>query len=84
MAFDIKQFDHSGGGFNASPKIGSYKTTDNKAAVQGAGYFNNAADALKTGDLLYVAMADDNKLYWVTVAAGVVTLSQQIDFAAVA
>ena len=72
MTFDVKNFDHSGGGFNASPKIGSYITADAVATVQGAGYFNDASDELKTGDLIYVAMSDDNKLYWVTVdkAAG--------------
>ncbi len=85
MAFDITKFDHSGGGFNAAPKNASFITTDNEAAVEGAGYFNDAYAELKTGDTVYVAMSDAHKIYLVTVdkAAKTVTLSLEVDFVAI-
>lgn len=84
MAFDITQFDHAGGGFNAAPKNASFFTTDAIAVVQAAGYFNDAFAELKTGDSIYVSMSDAHRIYQVTVdkAAKTVTLSLEIKFAA--
>lgn len=55
-----------------------YKTSvDNRAAVQGAGYFNSVATELSTLDasgFMFVIASDASVLYGFTVAAGVVTL----------
>jgi len=82
MAFDITQFDHAGGGFNAAPKNSSFFTADAQAVVQAAGYFNAAYAELKTGDSIYVSMSDTHKIYQVTVdkSAKTVTLSLELKF----
>ena len=37
-----------------APQIWSYTSTDAKTAIDAEGYFNDAADLLKVGDLIYV------------------------------
>ena len=55
-----------------------YKTTD--SAVNGTGYFNNAADMIHTGDLIIASLDTDGspstKFYIVTdISSGVVTVA---------
>lgn len=38
----------------SAPQMWSYTTTDAIATVNTAGYFNDASDVLKVGDLMYV------------------------------
>lgn len=83
MAFTLPTFDHSGDGMGKAPKIATYETADNNAAVKAVGYFNDAANLLTTGDLIYVISSDETKIFSTSVAAGVVTLELQLLFGAI-
>ncbi len=55
-----------------------YKTID--SAITGTGYFNNAADIMRVGDMIFANVDTDgtpiNKIYLVTgVSSGVVTVT---------
>jgi hypothetical protein len=54
MAFDRSRLqcvaNHGGNG----PRLWTYKTTDALGTVDGAGYFNDAGDILKLGDIIFV------------------------------
>ena len=67
MVFDPTKLDNTGTGLGVAPKSGSYTTTDAKATVQGAGYFNDASAAFETGDILHVVSSDADKIYSLTV-----------------
>jgi len=82
MAFTNVDFDGAGTGMGKAPKRASYRTTDTFATILGAGYFNDIADALQTGDTLYVAASDGFSEFKVDVAAGVVTLALEVKFGA--
>lgn len=55
MAFDRANWSPIGGQSKRgkAPQIWSYKTTDAKTAVDGAGYFNAVSDDVVVGDLIY-------------------------------
>ena len=56
MAYSVTGLQPIGGQSKAgsAPQMWSYTTTDAIATVNTAGYFNNASDVLKVGDLMYV------------------------------
>jgi len=58
MAFNLQALEnHSGSG--AGPKLWSYNSgADNRAAVNGAGYFDQAYDLLNVGDVLTIRASD--------------------------
>jgi hypothetical protein len=75
MAFALVNLQNLSGSGNA-PKIWTYSTTDNKAAMEGAGYFNEAAGLLAVNDAIYVACSDANIFKHVSaISAGVVTVA---------
>lgn len=83
MAFNKRFFDPTSSGSKGTAVMGYYQTTDNKAAVKGAGYFNDVADEMascRVGALLIFA-SDATFMAKVAVASGVVTLSALDDFA---
>lgn len=75
MAFTLPNLEnHAGSG--AGVKIWSYSTTDNKAAVKGTGYFNNAAALLTVGDRILIHASDaDFDCHVSAISAGVVTIA---------
>lgn len=64
-----------------APKICTYSTEDDIADVEGANYFDAAANLLDTGDVIYADMGDGAAFYRVTNTAGVITLVTSIAFA---
>lgn len=56
MAYSVTGLQPIGGQSKAgsAPQMWSYTTTDAIATVNTAGYFNDASDLLKVGDLMYV------------------------------
>jgi hypothetical protein len=76
MAFTLKNLEnHSGSG--AGLKVYSYSTGDNKAAVKGTGYFNDAAGLLDVGSriLIHASDADFDCHVSAISGAGVVTIA---------
>jgi hypothetical protein len=81
MALDKSRLDPTGSGSKGTKVQGTYETTDAKATVKGAGYFNLAAKELaRTGKLLIFA-SDATFEAKVTIAAGVVTIAAMDAFA---
>lgn len=82
MAFDITKLDNTGTGLGVAPKSGSYTTTDAKATVQGANYFDSMSAAFETGDILHVVCSDADKIYSLTVdkTLKTVVLSKELLF----
>lgn len=58
MALDLQTLEnHSGSG--KGPKLWSYDAgSDNRAAVTGSNYFNDAANLLSVGDRIFVHASD--------------------------
>jgi hypothetical protein len=56
MAYSITGLQPIGGQSKAgnAPQMWAYTSADAIATVNTSGYFNNAADVLKVGDLIYV------------------------------
>ena len=84
MAFTIRNLEnHSGSG--AGLKVFSYSTTDTKAIVKGAGYFDGAATAglIKVGAriLIHTSDADFDVHVSAITAANVVTIAALDTFA---
>jgi hypothetical protein len=81
MAFKVAGLEnHSSSG--AGARRFSYKTTDSKATVKGAGYFNAAALSFRVGDELLIAASDATFHAKVSaIAAGVVTIAALDTFA---
>lgn len=84
MAFEASNFD-PGASSKGAPNIARYRTADNAAVVQGAGYFSDpiVSTALKTGDFIFCAMGDAASIYQLTVSGATVTLSREAAFGAV-
>lgn len=81
MALDKAKLDPTGSGSKGTKVRAIYETTDAKATVNAAGYFNSAANELgRVGTILIVA-SDATYEAKVAVAAGVVTLSAMDAFA---
>lgn len=82
MAFNKRFLDPTGSGSKGAGARAFYKTTaDNKAAVKGAGYFNDAANELTNVDAMLIVATDATFEAKVAVAGGVVTLSALDTFA---
>lgn len=79
MALTNKNVNPGATTSGVGPKILGYKSADELTTIEGAGYFNAIARMFNTGDLLWVyssaASGGGQKLYMVTSASGVVTLS---------
>ena len=80
MAYSVTGLQPIGGQSKAgsAPQMWSYTTTDAIATVNTAGYFNDASDVLKVGDLMYVYDSNTPTASLVIVlsnASGVVDLS---------
>jgi len=56
MAYAVAGLQPIGGQSKAgnAPQIWSYTSTDAKTAIDASGYFNDASDLLKVGDLIYI------------------------------
>ena len=56
MAYNVAGLQPIGGQSKAgsAPQIWSYTSEDAKTAIDAAGYFNDASDVLKVGDLMYI------------------------------
>lgn len=81
MAFDKRRMDPTGSGSKGTPVLGLYETTDTKAVVKGAGYFNSAANELTRVGGMLITASDATFFAKVSSANGVVTLSAMDDFA---
>jgi len=79
MALNNKNVNPGASTSGIGPKILGYSSADTLATIEAAGYFNALSRLFNTGDLLYVyssaASGGGQKLYMVTSASGVVTLS---------
>ena len=80
MAFDKTGLQPIGGQAKAgnAPQMWSYKSADAIAYVNTEGYFNDASDVLKVGDLIYVFDSNTPTANLVVVlsnASGVVDVS---------
>lgn len=81
MTFTIRSLENNGGS-GAGARLFSYSTADNKAAVKGTGYFNNASTELKVGDKIYIACSDANfDAHVSAISGGVVTIAAIDTFA---
>lgn len=56
MAYNVAGLQPIGGQSKAgsAPQIWSYTSEDAITAIDAAGYFNDASDVLKVGDLIYI------------------------------
>lgn len=75
MALDKSRLDPTGSGSKGTKVMGYYETSDTKATVKGAGYFNAAANELGRVAILWIIASDATFPAKVSVASGVVTLS---------
>lgn len=75
MALDKTRLDPTGSGSKGTKVLGTYETTDNKAAVKAANYFNDAANELARVGVLLIFASDATFFAKCTVAAGVVTIA---------
>lgn len=57
MALDRTKLQRVGPQNNNAPTLWTYATTDALTTVDGAGYFNGAADILQIGDWVFVSSA---------------------------
>jgi hypothetical protein len=56
-----------------------YRTADNQAVVEGAGYFNSIQSNIQTGDVVLAIMGDTTLFYQLTNTAGVITFATLTD-----
>lgn len=75
MALDKNRLDPTASGSKGTKTIALYETSDAKAAVKGAGYFNNAANELARVAMMLVICSDATFFAKVSVASGVVTIA---------
>lgn len=80
MALDKKGLDPTGSGSKGTKIMAIYQTTDNKAAVKAANYFNDAADELGRVGAILIFCSDATFMGKISIAAGVVTLAAQEAF----
>lgn len=69
MAFALRNLQNLAGSGDA-PKLWTYSTTDNKATMEGANYFDAAAELLSVNDVIYVACSDANIFKHVSAISG--------------
>lgn len=64
MAFTRDTFQKAAGAGSNAPNIHTYRSNDTAATIDASGYFNNIADLLKVGDLIYAHCdADSSDTY---------------------
>lgn len=82
MALDKTKLDPTGSGSKGTKTCATYQSdTDNKATINGAGYFNAVANELARVGKMTIFASDATYEAKVTVAAGVVTLAALDSFA---
>ena len=81
MALDLTKLETAHGGKGV--KVWTYYTSaDNKAAVKGANYFDNAANHLQVGDRLMIHASDaDFDAHVSAISSGAVTIAAVDAFA---
>jgi hypothetical protein len=82
MAFNLRALENRGGS-TGFMRTFTYTTTDNKAAVKAANYFDAAAGLLKVGDRIQILASDANFDSQVSAisGAGAVTIAALATFA---
>lgn len=81
MALDITYLQNLSGS-GRGPKVFTYATTDNRATVKGANYFNNAASLLTVGDRIMIHASDfDFDAHVSAISSGAVTIAAVDAFA---
>lgn len=75
MALDKNRLDTTASGSKGTKCLATYETTDTKATVKGAGYFNLAANELQRVGVMWIFASDATFLVKVSIAAGVVTIA---------
>ncbi len=76
MAFNKRFLDPTGSGSKGTGARGIYSsTTDNKAAIKGAGYFNSVSNELLNTKAMLIVATDATFEAKVSVSSGVVTLA---------
>lgn len=75
MAFTLRNLEnHSGSG--GGVKVFSYNTSDAKATVKGANYFDGAAELLTVGDRIMIHASDaDFDAHVSAISSGAVTIA---------
>ena len=82
MAFDKKYLDLTGSGSKGAGARAIYKTTsDNKATVKGAGYFNSVSNEMSNVDAILIVASDATFEAKVSVSGTTVTLAAVDSFA---
>lgn len=81
MALDKTRLDPTASGSKGTKVIATYETTDNKATVKGAGYFNGAAKEMARVGMIVIFASDATFEAKVSIAAGVVTIAAMDAFA---
>ena len=75
MPFAIRNLQNLAGSGDA-PKLWTYSSADAILTVEGAGYFNDAADLLSVGDLIWLYLSDKAQFKSVTaISSGTVTVA---------
>ena len=75
MALDKTNIDPTGSGSKGTKTRAIYQTTDAKATVKGAGYFNGAANELGRVGVILIVASDATFEAKVSISAGVVTIA---------
>ena len=76
MSLNKRFLDPTGSGSKGTKLLALYETsTDNKATVKGAGYFNDAANELARVGAMIIFCSDATMIVKVSVSAGVVTIA---------
>lgn len=71
MAYTHPSLQRVGPANSDSPTLWTYTTSgDAKAAIDTAGYFNDAADDLTVGDFIFVNASDGGGIYFVNANDG--------------
>lgn len=83
MALDLRALENRGGSTGFMRTFTYTTTTDNKAAVKGANYFDDAAGLFKVGDRIQIQASDANFDAQVSAisGAGAVTIAALATFA---
>lgn len=81
MAVEKRFLDPTGSGSKGTKVRALYQTTDNKAAVKGAGYFNPVAKELERVASILIIASDATFEAKVSIAAGVVTIAAMDTYA---
>lgn len=75
MALNLRFLDPTASGSKGTGTYGIYESTDNKATVKGAGYFNGAAKELARVKAMLIIASDATFECKVSISAGVVTIA---------